>query len=78
MAVITDLNRGFIKYLGVFVVVVLCWTFHLGRVWWILALIINTRSFDFSGTGMDGKKCSVWMFLPLVFTLFTSAGLWIV
>lgn len=27
---------------------------------------------------MDGKKCSVWMFLPLVFTLFTSAGLWIV
>ncbi|XP_023416377.1 transmembrane protein 150C isoform X2 [Cavia porcellus] len=28
--------------------------------------------------GMDGKKCSVWMFLPLVFTLFTSAGLWIV
>ncbi|KAF5926715.1 hypothetical protein HPG69_001344 [Diceros bicornis minor] len=31
-----------------------------------------------SGTGMDGKKCSVWMFLPLVFTLFTSAGLWIV
>ncbi|XP_039701508.1 transmembrane protein 150C isoform X1 [Pteropus medius] len=30
------------------------------------------------GTGMDGKKCSVWMFLPLVFTLFTSAGLWIV
>nr|BAE38914.1 unnamed protein product [Mus musculus] len=29
-------------------------------------------------TGMDGKKCSVWMFLPLVFTLFTSAGLWIV
>ncbi|KAL6078248.1 hypothetical protein STEG23_006505, partial [Scotinomys teguina] len=30
------------------------------------------------GPGMDGKKCSVWMFLPLVFTLFTSAGLWIV
>nr|XP_020844063.1 transmembrane protein 150C isoform X1 [Phascolarctos cinereus] len=30
------------------------------------------------GAGMDGKKCSVWMFLPLVFTLFTSAGLWIV
>ncbi|XP_017710232.1 PREDICTED: transmembrane protein 150C isoform X2 [Rhinopithecus bieti] len=30
------------------------------------------------GTGMDGKKCSIWMFLPLVFTLFTSAGLWIV
>ncbi|XP_019328771.1 transmembrane protein 150C isoform X1 [Aptenodytes patagonicus] len=29
-------------------------------------------------SGMDGKKCSVWMFLPLVFTLFTSAGLWIV
>ncbi|XP_008109204.1 transmembrane protein 150C isoform X2 [Anolis carolinensis] len=28
--------------------------------------------------GMDGKKCSVWMFLPLVLTLFTSAGLWIV
>ncbi|KAJ7415977.1 Transmembrane protein 150C [Pitangus sulphuratus] len=28
--------------------------------------------------GMDVKKCSVWMFLPLVFTLFTSAGLWIV
>ncbi|XP_021252823.1 transmembrane protein 150C isoform X3 [Numida meleagris] len=28
--------------------------------------------------GMDGKKCSVWMFLPLVFALFTSAGLWIV
>uniref|UniRef100_A0A674I970 Transmembrane protein 150C n=2 Tax=Terrapene triunguis TaxID=2587831 RepID=A0A674I970_9SAUR len=27
---------------------------------------------------MDGKKCSVWMFLPLVFTLFTSSGLWIV
>ncbi|XP_038615149.1 transmembrane protein 150C [Tachyglossus aculeatus] len=27
---------------------------------------------------MGGKKCSVWMFLPLVFTLFTSAGLWIV
>ncbi|XP_015687856.1 transmembrane protein 150C [Protobothrops mucrosquamatus] len=27
---------------------------------------------------MDGKKCSVWMFLPLVLTLFTSAGLWIV
>ncbi|KAM6361246.1 transmembrane protein 150C isoform 4-T8 [Alca torda] len=27
---------------------------------------------------MDGKKCSMWMFLPLVFTLFTSAGLWIV
>ncbi|XP_066892023.1 transmembrane protein 150C isoform X1 [Kogia breviceps] len=27
---------------------------------------------------MDGKKCSIWMFLPLVFTLFTSAGLWIV
>ncbi|NXD66062.1 T150C protein, partial [Eolophus roseicapillus] len=27
---------------------------------------------------MDGKKCSVWMFLPLVFTVFTSAGLWIV
>uniref|UniRef100_A0A2K6FNB9 Transmembrane protein 150C n=1 Tax=Propithecus coquereli TaxID=379532 RepID=A0A2K6FNB9_PROCO len=27
---------------------------------------------------MDGKKCSVWMFLPLVFTLFTTAGLWIV
>uniref|UniRef100_A0A8V0XMJ4 Transmembrane protein 150C n=1 Tax=Gallus gallus TaxID=9031 RepID=A0A8V0XMJ4_CHICK len=31
-----------------------------------------------SRAGMDGKKCSVWMFLPLVFTLFTSAGLWIV
>ncbi|KAF4792144.1 Transmembrane protein [Turdus rufiventris] len=30
------------------------------------------------GKSMDGKKCSVWMFLPLVFTLFTSAGLWIV
>ncbi|MXQ87975.1 hypothetical protein E5288_WYG022458 [Bos mutus] len=29
-------------------------------------------------SGMDGKKCSVWMFLPLVFTVFTSAGLWIV
>ncbi|XP_062430269.1 transmembrane protein 150C isoform X2 [Rhea pennata] len=27
---------------------------------------------------MDRKKCSVWMFLPLVFTLFTSTGLWIV
>ncbi|NXW63181.1 T150C protein, partial [Eurystomus gularis] len=27
---------------------------------------------------MDGRKYSVWMFLPLVFTLFTSAGLWIV
>ncbi|XP_013919744.1 PREDICTED: transmembrane protein 150C [Thamnophis sirtalis] len=27
---------------------------------------------------MDGKKCSVWMFLPLVLTLFTSSGLWIV
>ncbi|XP_021565286.1 transmembrane protein 150C isoform X1 [Carlito syrichta] len=27
---------------------------------------------------MDGKKCSVWMFLPLVFTVFTAAGLWIV
>uniref|UniRef100_A0ABI7YZN7 CWH43-like N-terminal domain-containing protein n=23 Tax=Laurasiatheria TaxID=314145 RepID=A0ABI7YZN7_FELCA len=34
--------------------------------------------FAIHGTGMDGKKCSVWMFLPLVFTLFTSAGLWIV
>ncbi|KAM6361240.1 transmembrane protein 150C isoform 1-T4 [Alca torda] len=31
-----------------------------------------------SVAGMDGKKCSMWMFLPLVFTLFTSAGLWIV
>ncbi|XP_010014355.1 PREDICTED: transmembrane protein 150C [Nestor notabilis] len=29
-------------------------------------------------SGMDGKKYSVWMFLPLVFTVFTSAGLWIV
>ncbi|XP_058048120.1 transmembrane protein 150C [Ahaetulla prasina] len=27
---------------------------------------------------MDGKKFSVWMFLPLVLTLFTSSGLWIV
>ncbi|KAM9581074.1 transmembrane protein 150C isoform 1-T1 [Guaruba guarouba] len=28
--------------------------------------------------GMDGKKYSMWMFLPLVFAVFTSAGLWIV
>ncbi|TFK02868.1 E3 ubiquitin-protein ligase NEDD4-like [Platysternon megacephalum] len=60
----------------------------------ILAIVVNTnltkqlanvgmlfRPNSNSGNqlaGMDGKKCSVWMFLPLVFTLFTSAGLWIV
>ncbi|XP_056659245.1 transmembrane protein 150C isoform X2 [Monodelphis domestica] len=38
----------------------------------------NQRATERLGAGMDGKKCSVWMFLPLVFTLFTSAGLWIV
>nr|XP_006012647.2 PREDICTED: transmembrane protein 150C [Latimeria chalumnae] len=27
---------------------------------------------------MDAKKCSVWMFLPIVFSVFTAAGLWIV
>ncbi|KAM4706936.1 transmembrane protein 150C [Discoglossus pictus] len=27
---------------------------------------------------MDTKKCSVWMFLPLVMALFTATGLWIV
>ncbi|XP_043917128.1 transmembrane protein 150C [Protopterus annectens] len=27
---------------------------------------------------MDWKKCSVWMLLPLVFTVFTGVGLWIV
>ncbi|XP_030048348.1 transmembrane protein 150C [Microcaecilia unicolor] len=27
---------------------------------------------------MDGKKCSIWLFLPLVFSVFTTAGLWIV
>ncbi|XP_047930349.1 transmembrane protein 150C isoform X1 [Anser cygnoides] len=38
----------------------------------------NGAAAALSSAGMDGKKCSVWMFLPLVFTLFTSAGLWIV
>lgn len=64
--------------MGFFEVVVLGWTFHLERAWWILAFTINACSFDCSGAGMDGKKCSVWLFLPLVFTVFTSAGLWIV
>ncbi|MEE6460167.1 hypothetical protein FKM82_000873 [Ascaphus truei] len=27
---------------------------------------------------MGNKKCSVWMFLPLVMSLFTAAGVWIV
>ncbi|KAE8631022.1 hypothetical protein XENTR_v10001047 [Xenopus tropicalis] len=29
-------------------------------------------------TRMDLKKCSVWMFLPLVMAVFTAVGLWIV
>lgn len=35
----------------------------------------HNKCMDF---GVNGKRCSVWMFLPLVFSLFTASGLWIV